>query len=91
MVGENIQKFREQLQSVRGNFMIGQGGFLGKLTSQGQGILSNFQMGNRITGRLQSIRGMGQAGKTGTTVATVGQYGVYNAPAASPSIPFVTV
>ena len=56
MVGENIQKVKEQLQSMRGQMMGGLG--LGnKLFSSNPGILSNFQAGKRIQERLQAVRG----------------------------------
>lgn len=62
---------------------------LGQFT-MGQGFLANFQMGKRVSDRLQSIRGTGLMAK-GPGVTTVGQHGVYQEPPAVSSTKFVSV
>ncbi|GAH47882.1 unnamed protein product [marine sediment metagenome] len=56
MVGEYIQKTREQLQLMRGQLM---GGLkLGdNLFASNPGILANFQLGKRIQERVQTLKG----------------------------------
>lgn len=79
MVGENIQRAREQIQSVRGQFNL-----INKLTSSNPGILTNFPMGKRISERVQSIRGMG-------FMAPKNSPGVYKEPPSVSSQKFVSV
>ncbi len=90
MVGENIQRAREQLQNIKGMFTMGQGRFIDKLLSPNPGILAKFPMGQRVSERMQSIRGMGLRTKA-PGVTTVGQFGAYQEPPAVSSTKFVSV
>lgn len=61
MVGENLQKFRDQIQATRsqitGDLRIGEKISGMRILGGNPGMLGNIQVGKRLRERLQSVKG----------------------------------